>query len=73
MIEIKAELVGSVWKIVTKPGDTVVEDQTLLILESMKMEIEVVAPQAGTVVEIRVKETEVVKEGQVLVVMRQAS
>ena len=73
MIEIKAELVGSVWKIVTKPGDAVIEDQTLLILESMKMEIEVVAPHAGTVVEIRVKETDIVKEGQILVVLRQAS
>jgi acetyl-CoA carboxylase biotin carboxyl carrier protein len=69
LTEVKAELVGSVWKIVTKPGDKVAEDQTLLILESMKMEIEVVAPKAGTVMEIRVKETEVVKEGQVLVVM----
>ena len=69
MTEVKAELVGNVWKIVAKPGDVVAEDQTLLILESMKMEIEVVAPKAGTVREIRVKETEVVKEGQVLVVM----
>ena len=69
MIEIKAELVGSVWKIVTKPGDIVTEDQTLLILESMKMEIEVTAPRAGTVMEIRVSEADVVKEGQVLVVM----
>jgi acetyl-CoA carboxylase biotin carboxyl carrier protein len=69
LIEVKAELVGNVWKIVTKPGDAVTEDQTLLILESMKMEIEVVAPRAGTVLEIRVKETDIVKEGQVLVVM----
>jgi acetyl-CoA carboxylase biotin carboxyl carrier protein len=69
LTEVKAELVGNVWKIVTKPGDVVAEDQTLLILESMKMEIEVVAPKAGTVREIRVKETEVVKEGQVLVVL----
>lgn len=69
MIEVKAELVGNVWKIVAKAGDTVTEDQTLLILESMKMEIEVVAPRAGTVREIRVKETDIVKEGQVLVVM----
>lgn len=69
MIEIKAELVGNVWKIVVKAGDAVAEDQTLLILESMKMEIEVVAPRAGTVLEIRVKETDVVKEGQVLVVL----
>ena len=69
MIEVKAELVGNVWKIIAKPGDTVTEDQTLLILESMKMEIDVVAPRAGTVLEIRVKETDIVKEGQVLVVM----
>ncbi len=69
MIEVKAELVGNVWKIIAKPGDTVTEDQTLLILESMKMEIDVVAPRAGTVREIRVKETDIVKEGQVLVVM----
>jgi acetyl-CoA carboxylase biotin carboxyl carrier protein len=69
MIEIRAELVGNVWKIVAKPGDTVTEDQTLLILESMKMEIEVVAPRAGTVLDIRVKETDIVKEGQVLVVL----
>jgi biotin carboxyl carrier protein len=69
MLEVKAELVGNVWKIVAKPGDSVTEDQTLLILESMKMEIDVVAPRAGTVLEIRVKETDIVKEGQVLVVL----
>ena len=69
MIEVKADIVGTVWKIVTKPGDTVAEDQTLLILESMKMEIDVVAPAAGTIQEIRVKEADLVKEGQVLVVI----
>jgi len=69
MIEVKAELVGSVWKITAKPGDQVAEDDTLLILESMKMEIPVTAPRAGTVKEVRVKETDVVKEGQVLVVL----
>ena len=69
MSEIKAELVGNVWKIVAAPGDSVEEDDVLLILESMKMEIPVVAPHAGTVKEIRVKEAEVVKEGQVLAVV----
>jgi acetyl-CoA carboxylase biotin carboxyl carrier protein len=69
MTDVKAELVGSVWKIPVKPGDQVAEDDTLLILESMKMEIPVTAPRAGTVKEIRVKESEVVKEGQVLVVL----
>ena len=69
MTEIKAELVGNVWKIVAGPGDKVEEDDVLLILESMKMEISVTAPRAGTVKEIRVKETDVVKEGQVLVIL----
>jgi acetyl-CoA carboxylase biotin carboxyl carrier protein len=69
MTEVKAELVGNVWKIVAGPGDKVEEDDVLLILESMKMEIPVVAPRAGTVSEIRVKETEVVREGQVLAVL----
>jgi biotin carboxyl carrier protein len=69
LTEVKAELVGSVWKITTAPGSQVAEDDVLLILESMKMEIAVTAPRAGTVKEIRVKETDVVKEGQVLVVL----
>ena len=69
MTEVKAELVGNVWKITANPGDQVVEDDVLMILESMKMEISVTAPRAGKVKEIRVKETDVVKEGQVLVVL----
>jgi acetyl-CoA carboxylase biotin carboxyl carrier protein len=67
--EVKAELVGNVWKITSKIGDRVAEEDVLIILESMKMEISVTAPRAGTVKEIRVKEGEVVKEGQVLVVL----
>ena len=69
MTEIKAELVGSVWKVKTEPWSQVAEEDELLILESMKMEIPVTAPRAGTVKEVRVKEGEVVKEGQVLVVL----
>lgn len=69
MTEVKAELVGSVWKVTTQPGAKVAEEDVLLILESMKMEIPVTSPRAGTVKEIRVKEAEVVKEGQVLVVL----
>ncbi len=69
MTEVKAELVGSVWKIRTEVGAQVGEDDELLILESMKMEIPVTAPRAGVVKEILVKETDVVKEGQVLVVL----
>ena len=69
MTEVKAELVGNVWKVKTQPGAQVAEEDELLILESMKMEIPVTAPRAGTVKEVRVREGEVVKEGQVLVVL----
>lgn len=64
-----AELVGTVWKVLVKAGDAVEEDQELIILESMKMEIPVVAPRAGTVQDVRVKENDVVAENQVLVVL----
>ncbi len=69
MIEVKAELTGSVWKILSKPGDVVAEDATLMILESMKMEIPVTAPAAGTVRTIEVSEGAVVSEGQVLAIL----
>ena len=68
-MDVKAELVGTVWKVLVKQGDTVAEDQELVILESMKMEIPVVAPRAGRVEEVRIKEGEVVAENQVLVVL----
>jgi acetyl-CoA carboxylase biotin carboxyl carrier protein len=69
MTEVRAELVGNVWKVQAAAGDRVEEDDILLILESMKMEIPVTAPVAGTVREIRVSEQEVVKEGQVLAII----
>ena len=69
MTDVRAELVGTVWKVLVKQGDSVDADQELLILESMKMEIPVVAPRAGTVHEVRVKEADVVAENQVLVVL----
>ena len=67
--EVKAELVGNVWKVEAQPGQQVELDDTLIILESMKMEIPVTAPVAGTVREILVKEQDVVKEGQVLAII----
>ena len=69
MTEVRAELVGNVWKVEAAAGDRVEADDILLILESMKMEIPVTAPVARTVVEIRVREQEVVKEGQVLAII----
>jgi acetyl-CoA carboxylase biotin carboxyl carrier protein len=69
MAEVKAELVGNLWKIVTEVGQTVDEDDTLMILESMKMEIPITSPIAGTVREILVKEGDVVQEGQTVAVV----
>lgn len=66
LIDVKTEITGNVWKIVTKVGDAVEEDAPLLILESMKMEIPVSAPEAGTVKEILVAEGQVVSEGTVV-------
>ena len=67
--EIKSEITGSVWKIVKQPGDTVGDEDALMILESMKMEIPVLAEANGRVAEIRVKEGESISEGQVLAVL----
>jgi len=67
--EVKAELVGNLWKIVTEVGQQVEVDDTIMILESMKMEIPITAPVAGTIKEIKVKEGEVVQEGQVVAVI----
>jgi len=67
--EIKSEITGSVWKILKHPGDAVGDEDALMILESMKMEIPVLAEMKGTVVEIRVKENDSVSEGQVLAVV----
>lgn len=65
-ISIKSEIAGTVWKLEAKLGDTVETDDILIILESMKMEIPVLAPRKGSVAEFRVSEGEPVTEGQVL-------
>lgn len=66
MVDVKTEITGNVWKIVTKPGDEVPEDEPLMILESMKMEIPVGAPEDGVVAEILVNEGDTVTEGTVV-------
>ena len=68
-LRVRSEIAGSVWKIEVAVGDTVVEDDTLLILESMKMEIPLVAPRAGFVKEILVAEGETIAEGVVAVIL----
>jgi biotin carboxyl carrier protein len=68
-IEIKSEITGTVWKLASKPGDWVESGDTLIIVESMKMEIPVITEDPGTVKEILVKEKEPVAEGQVVAVL----
>ena len=68
-MEIKAELIGSLWKIVAEVGQHVEEDETIMVLESMKMEIPVTSPIPGTVTAILVREGEVVQEGQTVAVV----
>jgi acetyl-CoA carboxylase biotin carboxyl carrier protein len=65
-VQVKAELAGNLWKVVVSEGQQVSADETLMILESMKMEIPVNAPKAGRVTRIHVKEGEPVQEGQLL-------
>jgi biotin carboxyl carrier protein len=66
---VRAEVAGTVWKVVVGVGDTVAAEQDLVILESMKMEIPVQAPHAGVVREILVEEGAAVVEGQTLLTL----
>ena len=69
MADIEAHITGTVWKIEVAVGDTVAEGDTVLILESMKMEMPVEAEEEGTVKEILVEEGQSVSEGDPLVVL----
>lgn len=64
--EIKSEVTGSVWKIMVVPGQKVQAGESLMIIESMKMEIPVVLEDPGTVVELRVAAGDSVSEGAVV-------
>lgn len=69
MAEVRAEMVANVWKIVVSEGEVVDEGDTLVILESMKMEIPVLAEDAGTITTLQVKEGDVVQEGDLIAVI----
>ena len=69
MPDIPAHITGTVWKIEVEVGDEVDLDDTVVILESMKMEMPVEAEDSGTVAEIRCEEGQSVSEGDVLVVL----
>ena len=64
--EIRAEMVANVWKVVAAAGDAVAAGDTIVILESMKMEIPVLAEDGGTLVELAVNEGDVVQEGDLI-------
>lgn len=64
-----AEVAGRVWKIEAQPGTQLAAADPILILESMKMEIPVVAPRAGKLLELRVKVSDEVKEGEIIAVL----
>ena len=68
-IEVGSEITGRVWKIVAKTGTKVSEGDTLLILESMKMEIPVESPCNGTVFKILLDEGDSVNEDQVVAIV----
>ena len=67
MTKIELETGGSVWKVLTKPGDKVEAGDTLFILEVMKMEVAYEAPVAGEIALVHIEEGEVVEEDQLAV------
>ena len=66
---VMAEMVGNIWKVVARTGDTVGPNDTLVILESMKMEIPVPAEVSGVIKEMSVTEGDVVNEGDWIAVI----
>jgi len=68
--EIVAEMVANVWKVVAVEGEPVQPGDTVVILESMKMEIPVLAEAGGILAELRVREGDVVQEGDILAIVR---
>jgi acetyl-CoA carboxylase biotin carboxyl carrier protein len=69
LADVEAHITGTVWKIEVAPGDNVQEGDTVVVLESMKMEMPVEAEDPGVVKEILVEEGQSVSEGDTLVVL----
>jgi acetyl-CoA carboxylase biotin carboxyl carrier protein len=67
--EVRAEMVANVWQVVASEGDQIADGDTLVILESMKMEIPVVAEAEGTLTKLAVAEGDVVQEGDLIAVI----
>jgi acetyl-CoA carboxylase biotin carboxyl carrier protein len=67
--EVRAEMVANVWKVLVSEGDAVEDGDTLVILESMKMEIPVIAEDTGTIASLKVAEGDVIQEGDLIAVI----
>ncbi len=68
-LEAKTDVTGSVWKITTQVGQKLEAGEVVMIIESMKMEIPVIAEDGGTVVEYCVKEGDAISEGDVVAIL----
>lgn len=67
--ELRADMAANVWKVLVLEGDIVTEGDTLVILESMKMEIPVVSTESGSVTSVSVREGETVQEGDLIAIV----
>lgn len=65
-MQVNSEIAGNVWKIVSEEGNVLAADDVIVILESMKMEIPVTAPKAGTLSKLHVAEGDMISEGQLI-------
>ena len=64
--KVAAEVAGTVWKLIAAPGDSLAAEDTIMVVESMKMEIPVLAPRAGRLVALLVQEGDPVADGQIV-------
>lgn len=66
ILKMQSEVAGRVWQVVAQPGQHLEVGTTIVVLESMKMEIPIDAPKKGRLMSIEVKEDDVVEEGQIV-------
>jgi len=71
-IKVRSEVTGSVWKLLKQPGDAIASGDEIMLIESMKMEIPVVADEDGTLAELMVAEGDPIQEGQVVATIASA-
>jgi acetyl-CoA carboxylase biotin carboxyl carrier protein len=68
-IEVRSEVTGKVWKLQASPGSRVTPDESIMVVESMKMEIPVFSADEGTLLEVLVAEGDAVEDGQVVAIV----